>query len=63
MLLQLERHEKLLVIQFLAKELAKQEEALLTPNANYTVWSPLEAYSASDALLELLAHPQSETHE
>ncbi len=59
---QLERHEKLMVIQFLATELARQEELLLVPNASYPVWSPLEAYGASDALLELLVKPQTETH-
>ncbi len=62
-LLQLERHEKLVVIQWLVTKLAEQEEALLAPNSSYTVWSPLEAYSASDALLQLLANPQTETHE
>jgi len=55
----LERHEKLLVIQFLATELAQQEEVLLVPNTSYPVWSPLEAYGASDVLLNLLASPQT----
>ena len=64
MLQRLERHEKLLVIQWLATNLAEQEEeALIVPNASYTVWSPLEAYEASEALLQLLANPKTETHE
>ncbi len=61
-LLQLERHEKLLVIQLLATELARQEKALLVSDGEYPVWSPLEAYGASDALLQLLANPKTETH-
>jgi hypothetical protein len=59
-LLRLERAEKLLAIQFLAGELALQEDNQLTPNSEYPVWSPLEAYSASDVLMELLANPQAE---
>ncbi len=57
---QLERHEKLLVIQFLATELARQEEVLLVPNASYPV---CEAYGASDALLNLLVNPQTGVQE
>jgi hypothetical protein len=47
----------------LATDLAEQEEGLLAPQTNYAVWSPLEAYGASDALLQLLVNPQTETIE
>ncbi|HRD80317.1 MAG TPA: hypothetical protein PLL53_06140 [Saprospiraceae bacterium] len=59
-LIRLERSEKLLAIQFLAKELALQENHPFAPDSEYPVWSPLEAYSASDVLMELLANPQAE---
>lgn len=60
-LIRLEREEKLLAIQFLAAELAHQEVPELTSSKEYPIWSPLEAYTASDVLMELLANPHAET--
>lgn len=56
----LKRHEKIFLIQFLASELAQQENNLLMSDQNYPVWTPLEAYEASDILMQLL---QKQTHE
>ncbi len=62
-LIRLEREEKLLAIQFLAAELAHQEVLELTSGKEYPIWSPLEAYAASDVLMELLTNPHAETNE
>jgi hypothetical protein len=53
----LHRQEKIYLIQYLASELALQEEVSLNPNQSYAVWTPIDAYEASDILTKLL-----ETH-
>jgi hypothetical protein len=48
--------EKLKAIQFLATELARDEEDLvaLEDGANYEVWSPYDAISAEKILADML---------
>lgn len=50
----LKRTEKLQVIQFLAGELAHEEDELLTPDVEYPIWSPYDAYEAADVMLKCL---------
>jgi hypothetical protein len=42
-------------MQFLVQELAKEEEALLTTQTEYVVWSPHNAFDAADTLLGVLS--------
>jgi hypothetical protein len=56
----LHRQEKIYLIQYLASELAAQEEYLLNSNQNYPVWTPFDANEASNILTKLL---QSHTNE
>ncbi len=51
----LDRADKLRVMQFLVAELAKDEDALLVPEASYPVWSPYTAFDAANTLLAELA--------
>jgi hypothetical protein len=55
----LTRADKLKVIQFLATELASEEEPALELGATYTVWSPLNSHEAAHKLAELLESEQS----
>jgi hypothetical protein len=50
----LDRADKLRAMQFLVQELAKEEESLLTTQAEYDVWSPHNAFDAADTLLGVL---------
>jgi hypothetical protein len=50
----LSRLDKIRLIQFLAQELAGDEEALIPPGQSYPVWSPDRAFSAAAALLQAL---------
>jgi hypothetical protein len=52
-LYQLNRAEKLRVIQVLANELA-QEEALLNPDVEYEIWSPYDSAEAAATLQQVL---------
>lgn len=51
----LNRADKLRVMQFLVTELAKDEGVLLTSETVYPVWSPHTAFEAADTLLAALA--------
>jgi hypothetical protein len=51
----LDRADKLRAMQFLVQELAKEEGALLTRQAEYAVWSPHNAFDAADTLLGVLS--------
>lgn len=59
----LNRQEKLFLIQFLAAELAQQEGSTLTANVQYPVWSPYASYEAGNVLLNLLNEPPAEDYE
>jgi hypothetical protein len=59
---ELSRADKLRVLQFLVLELAKEEGALLTPEASYPIWSPYEAFDAAAVLLKVLESEKSSEH-
>jgi hypothetical protein len=59
----LNRTEKLQAIQFLASELAKEDEMRLKAGAEYEIWSPYDAYEAADTMMRLLNESQSGDHE
>ena len=51
----LPRGDKLLVIQFLAANLAQEEAADLLPSgASCPIWSPYDAFDAARTLMQLL---------
>jgi hypothetical protein len=50
----LSRIDKIRLIQFLAQELAREEESLIEPGRSYPVWSPDRAFSAAAVLLQVL---------
>lgn len=52
---QLPRADKLRLMQFLVINLAEDEGVpLLTPNAEYPVWTPLNAFGAAETLWHML---------
>ena len=51
---ELNRADKLRVMQFLILELAKEEDTLLIDGADYQVWSPHNAFDAANTLLDAL---------
>ena len=53
---ELDRGEKLQVMQFLIQELANGEEITLDPAVSYPVWSPYDAQEAAAVLLGVLAN-------
>ncbi len=55
LLRQLNRPEKLYVIQLLASDLAQEEKVWFTPGQEYPVWSPFDAFSAAQTMLAALA--------
>lgn len=60
---ELERADKFRLMQFLVLELAYEEGMpLLTADAEYPIYTPLNAFEAGDTLLNLLAqHNQTPT--
>jgi hypothetical protein len=50
----LNRDDKLRAIQFLAAEMAKEEKLSLDANAEYTVWTPIDAFEAAKILSDIL---------
>ena len=52
---ELNRADKLRVMQFLVLELAKEEDAAFDPEMAYPVWTPYEAFEAAETLLKALA--------
>ncbi len=51
---QLNRGDKLYVMQFLVSELAAEQTDLLKPDLNYPVWSPYGAFEAANTMLQVL---------
>ncbi|MGH9943458.1 MAG: hypothetical protein ACRD9R_14020 [Pyrinomonadaceae bacterium] len=51
---ELDRPDKLRVVQFLVNELAREESVLLDASMEYPIWSPHGAFAAADALLDAL---------
>ena len=51
----LPRADKLQLMQFLVIDLAREEGVpLLTADAEYPIWTPLNAFEAADTLMQLL---------
>lgn len=50
----LSRLDKIRLIQFLAQELERDDQSLIEPGQSYPVWSPDQAFSAAEALLQAL---------
>lgn len=50
----LSRLDKIRLIQFLAQDLARDEEGLIEPGRSYPVWSPDRAFAAAAVLLQVL---------
>jgi hypothetical protein len=50
----LSRLDKIRLIQFLAQDLAQDEESLIDPGRSYPVWSPDRAFEAAAVLLQAL---------
>ena len=51
---ELNRSDKLRLMQFLVFELAKEENILLNAGESYPVWSPFDSFEAADTLLDAL---------
>lgn len=51
---ELNRADKLRVMQFLLLELAREEGTLLNAGSSYPIWSPYDAVEAASSLLEAL---------
>jgi hypothetical protein len=48
------RHDKIRLLQFLADELAREEDGLIEPGRSYPVRSPDREFAAAAALLQAL---------
>ena len=58
----LPRADKLRLMQFLVIDLAQEEGIpLLSADAEYPVWTPLNAFDAGDELLQMLKAHKGET--
>lgn len=51
---ELDRTDKLRVMQFLMSELGSKEEALVVPGGEYPIWSPYDSYDAAEKMLGVL---------
>jgi hypothetical protein len=62
---QLSHQEKIKAIQFLATELAKEEQStnLLEDGKTYEVWSPYDAFSAEKVLTDMLQQHKQQAAE
>lgn len=47
--------KKINLLQIIVNELAQEKKNLITPNQEYPIHSPLNAFEAGDTLLKLLA--------
>ena len=50
----LNHKDKIRAIQFLANEVAKEEEVFFEEGKTYEIWSPFEAFEAAEQLEKLL---------
>lgn len=50
----LSRLDKIRLIQWLAKDLERDESSLIEPGQSYPVWSPDKAYAAAETMLQAL---------
>lgn len=51
---ELDRADKLRVMQFLKTELDCEEEALIVPGGEYPIWSPYDSFDAAEKMLAVL---------
>jgi hypothetical protein len=51
---ELNRSDKLRLMQFLVSELAKEENILLNVGESYPIWSPYNSFEAANTLLDAL---------
>ena len=56
---QLDKAEKLRVIQVLASELTVEEDHLIESEKDYPIWSPHHADKAADVMLKLLREAET----
>lgn len=60
---ELQRADKLRVIQFLVSELANEEGvSLLEAGAAYSIWTPYNAFEAADTLMNALLREPMENY-
>lgn len=59
---ELNRADKLYVVQVLISELAQQEPDLIKPGQSYPVWSPYDAFEAANTMLEVLEATKAQNH-
>ena len=50
----LSRLDKIRLIQFLARELERDDSVIIEPGRSYPVWSPDRAFNAAASLLQAL---------
>lgn len=55
----LNHKDKIRAIQFLANEVANEEEVFFEEGKTYEIWSPFEAYEAAEQLRNLLEEKES----
>ncbi|MGF1601611.1 MAG: hypothetical protein ACFCU8_06250 [Thermosynechococcaceae cyanobacterium] len=58
----LNRSDKLHIMQLLISELAQQETDLIKPDQAYPVWSPYDAVEAADTMLKALQTAKAQDH-
>ncbi len=56
---ELSHRDKLRAVQFLVFEIAKEEDAVLSPGAAYPIWSPYNSFEAANTLLTALKEDRS----
>ncbi len=59
---ELSHSDKLRAVQFLVFEIAKEEDAVLSPGAAYPIWSPYNSFEAAQTLLSALKEEQADYH-
>jgi hypothetical protein len=59
---ELNRADKLYVMQVLISELAQQESDLIKAGQSYPIWSPYDAFEAANTMLKVLQSTKSENH-
>lgn len=59
---ELNRADKLHIMQFLISELAQEESELLKSGMGYPIWSPYNAFEAAATMLEVLKANETKNH-
>lgn len=59
---ELTREDKFCIVQVLISELAQQETDLVKLEQMYLVWSPYDAFGATDTMLKMLVGDQTQDH-